>query len=290
MNNDTQLKSTNNLEIKKVPFMGAELMAARDEEGQIWAGVRWMCDGVGLSQGQTNREINKIREDEVLKEGYTKFGMGVFDPNNPTIALKLDFVPLWLAKINITPTMRTEHPELAESLKQYQLKAKDVLANAFLPGGRSMALPQSYSAALRALADEVERNEALEQKVAIQQQQITEMKPKVTYYDVVLNCKDLVPTSVIAKDYDYGWSANRMNKYLHEAGVQYKQGKIWLLYQSHAEMGYTNTRTIVNKDKYGNDHAFPHTYWTQKGRLFIYELLKGDGILPTIERGTKDIA
>ncbi len=73
----------------------------------------------------------------------------------------------------------------------------------------------------------MERNEALEQKVAIQHQQITEMKPKVTYYDVVLNCKDLVPTSVIAKD--YGWSANRMNKYLHEAGVQYTQGNIWLL-------------------------------------------------------------
>ena len=123
----------NELEIKRVPFMGSELIAARDEDGQIWAGVRWMCNGIGLSQGQTNREINKISDDEVLKEGYTKFGMGVFDPNNPTIALKLDFVPLWLAKISITPNMKAEHPELADRLKQYQLKAKDVLAAAFLP-------------------------------------------------------------------------------------------------------------------------------------------------------------
>ena len=65
--------------------------------------------------------------------------------------------------------------------------------------------------------------------IAVQNQQITEMKPKASYYDVVLNCKDLVAISVIAKD--YGWSANRMNRYLSEHGVQYKQGKIWLLYQ-----------------------------------------------------------
>ena len=132
------------LEIKAVPFMGAELMAAKDADGQVWAGVRWMCNGIGLSQGQANREISKISSDEVLKEGYIKFGMGVFDPNNPTVALKLDFVPLWLAKISITPTMKTEHPELAEALKQYQLKAKDVLAAAFLP-------QQTYSKELQAI-------------------------------------------------------------------------------------------------------------------------------------------
>ena len=47
--------------------------------------------------------------------------------------LKIDYVPLWLAKISITPTMQNEHPELADKLLQYQLKAKDVLAAAFLP-------------------------------------------------------------------------------------------------------------------------------------------------------------
>lgn len=123
----------NELEIKRVPFMGAELMAVRDLGGQIWAGVRWVCNGIGLSQGQTNREINKIREDEVLKEGYTKFGIPSNGGQQETLCLKLDFVPLWLAKISITPIMKAEHPELAETLKQYQLHAKDVLAAAFLP-------------------------------------------------------------------------------------------------------------------------------------------------------------
>lgn len=158
------------LEIKKVPFMGTELMAARDADGQIWAGVRWMCSGIGLSKGQTNGEITKIGTDEVLKEGYTKFRMGVFDPNNETIALKLDFVPLWLAKISITPTMKAEHPELAKTLKEYQLKAKDVLAAAFMPdwqyGGVSKELQAIFMLDNRTVQHE-QRITALEESMVV---------------------------------------------------------------------------------------------------------------------------
>ncbi|MCI8479119.1 MAG: hypothetical protein HFE97_12435 [Oscillospiraceae bacterium] len=121
------------LEIKKVPFMGTELMAARDANGQIWAGVSYICNGIGLTKHQKDRQVATVQTDEVLQEGCLKFEAGVFDPNNETVVLKLDFVPLWLAKINITPAMKAEHPEVAETLKQYQLKAKDVLAAAFLP-------------------------------------------------------------------------------------------------------------------------------------------------------------
>lgn len=126
-------------------------------------------------------------------------------------------------------------------------------------------------------------NASLVEQVNVQQQQIAEMQPKASYYDVVLNCKDLVAISTIAKD--YGWSANRMNTYLHEKGVQYKQGSIWLLYQKHAEQGYTSTKTHSYPGSDGTVHSKTHTYWTQKGRLFIYALLKSDRILPLIEKG-----
>lgn len=63
----------NELEIKKVPFMGTELIAARDTEGQIWAGVRWMCDGIGLSEGQSKSERLKIQKDKVLSKGGRNF-------------------------------------------------------------------------------------------------------------------------------------------------------------------------------------------------------------------------
>lgn len=123
----------NDLEIKRVPFMGTDLIAARDNEGQIWAGAKWMCNGIGLSKNQTDNQIQKLQTEKVLQRGCGKFPAGVFDPNNETVAVKLDFVPFWLAKISITPTMERETPELAERLEQYQLHAKDVLAAAFLP-------------------------------------------------------------------------------------------------------------------------------------------------------------
>ena len=126
-------------------------------------------------------------------------------------------------------------------------------------------------------------NQELTTTIAVKDQQIAELQPKASYYDVVLNCKDLVAVSVIAKD--YGWSARRMNNYLREKKVQYKQGKNWLLYQKYADKGYTSTKTQTYAGNDGNTHTSVHMYWTQAGRLFIYDLLKKDGILPTIERG-----
>lgn len=127
-----------------------------------------------------------------------------------------------------------------------------------------------------------EEKRKLQQTVAVQTQQITEMEPKVTYYDIVLQCTDTIPISVIAKD--YGKSAKWMNHYLYTKGIQYKQGDVWLLYQKYAEKGYTKTKTIVYDSFDTNNHAKIHTYWTQKGRLFIYDLMKSDGILPLIEQ------
>lgn len=129
--------------------------------------------------------------------------------------------------------------------------------------------------------EEQKEKQQLITTVAVQEQQINELKPKASYYDVVLNCPDLLSTSVIAKD--YGKSAKWLNDYLHKNGVQFKQGGIWLLYAKYAEQGYTSTKTHNVNGTDGCQHAKVHTYWTQKGRLFIYDLLKADNILPVIE-------
>ncbi|HRY14115.1 MAG TPA: phage antirepressor KilAC domain-containing protein, partial [Syntrophomonadaceae bacterium] len=88
--------------------------------------------------------------------------------------------------------------------------------------------------------------------------------------------------SKIAKD--YGMSGKAFNKLLHELGVQYKMGDTWLLYQQYADQGYTQSRThAIDAEK-----SRMHTYWTQKGRLFLYDLLKNRrGLLPMIERNGK---
>lgn len=87
--------------------------------------------------------------------------------------------------------------------------------------------------------------------------------------------------SKIAKD--YGKSAQWLNQLLYDKRVQYKQGKVWLLYQKYADKGYTQTKTDTFADANGMQHSSVRTCWTQKGRLFIYDLLKQDGILPLIE-------
>lgn len=116
--------------------------------------------------------------------------------------------------------------------------------------------------------------------VAMQQQMILEMKPKVSYYDLILQSDSVVSISKIAKD--YGMSPQAMNKLLKALGIQYKQGDQWLLYQKYANQGYTQSKTYA----IDNNKSRMHTYWTQKGRLFLYDLLKSEkGILPVIERG-----
>ena len=136
--------------------------------------------------------------------------------------------------------------------------------------------------ALQAFKAEKIRHQALEVENAIQRQQIAEMEPKVSYYDKVLQSKDPVKTSIIAKD--YGYSAKNFNQLLKELKVQYKQGDIWLLYQKYAGNGYTQTKTHAYEDQvHGCTGTSCWTYWTQKGRLFLYDLLKANGILPTIE-------
>ena len=126
------------------------------------------------------------------------------------------------------------------------------------------------------------RVEDLEDRVAVQGQQLAEMNPKAAYYDMILNAKGLVSITTIAKD--YGMSGTKMNELLHEHGIQWKQNKTWVLYQQYADKGYTNTKTHEYQDNNGEYKVVVHTYWTQKGRLFIYETLKRQGILPKIER------
>ncbi|NRZ92200.1 phage antirepressor N-terminal domain-containing protein [Clostridium beijerinckii] len=122
-----------NLSVKSVDFLGDNLVAVKDEStGKIYTGVSYICKGIGFTKGQKDRQVKNIQEDEILNRGCLKFEAGVIDPNNEVLAIELDFLPLWLAKISITPNMKEEQPLVAEKLINYQLKAKNVLAEAFI--------------------------------------------------------------------------------------------------------------------------------------------------------------
>lgn len=159
--------------------------------------------------------------------------------------------------------------------REYFIEVEKAWNDPVLIMGRALEVAKSRNSELLANVAQ------LKNTVAVQSQQITELQPKASYYDVVLNSKDLLSIGKIAKD--FGKSAVWLNKWLHEQGVQYKQGEIWLLYQKYAEQGYTSTKTQTYNGNDGAVHTKVHTYWTQKGRLFIYDLLKAHGVLPLIE-------
>lgn len=132
------------------------------------------------------------------------------------------------------------------------------------------------------LKDEREKRKSAELDAAQKSQIINELKPKADYTDRILQSKSLVTITQIAKD--YGMSGRAMNEQLHKLKVIYKLGSQWLLYSKYQAKGYTHSETVDIEHSDGRSDVVMNTKWTQKGRLFLYELLKANGVLPVIER------
>ena len=132
------------------------------------------------------------------------------------------------------------------------------------------------------LKEEKEKNKQLTTAINVQQQLIGELKPKADYTDRILQNKSLVTITQIAKD--YGMSGRGFNELLHKLCIQFKQGSQWLLYSKYQALGYTHSNTINITHSDGSRGVVMETRWTQKGRLFLYDMLKKQNILPIIER------
>lgn len=115
----------------------------------------------------------------------------------------------------------------------------------------------------------------------IAEQKIAEYEPKISYLDSILSSTDSVTISQIAAD--YGMSPQQMNKLLHKLGIQKKVGNQWLLCKKHMNQGYTKSHTTEIPKADGGTKIVMNTKWTQKGRLFIYELLKKEGYYPQMD-------
>lgn len=161
--------------------------------------------------------------------------------------------------------------EVLPSIRKHGMYAVDELLNN----------PDFMIKTFEALKEEREKNKGLSKEVVEQQRVISELQPKVTYLDKILDSKSLVLTTQIAKD--YGMSARRFNRLLHELGIQYKVGDQWVLYAKYQGRGYVHSRTIEFTRRDGTTDVKMQTEWTQKGRLFLYETLKKEGYLPLIE-------
>lgn len=129
-------------------------------------------------------------------------------------------------------------------------------------------VPSTLPEALRLAADQAEK--------------ISVLQPKADYTDKMLANPGLETTSVIAKN--YGYSTREFNKLLHGLGIQYKQGKTWLLYAKYQNLGYTHVEPYGYTNSDGIEKVRNTMKWTQKGQEFLYSFLKSKGILPRIEQ------
>ena len=143
-------------------------------------------------------------------------------------------------------------------------------------------LPKDYPGALRALADAEEKRLALLAENEAQRQVIADFEPVRQYVDTILHSKGSLATSQIVAD--YGISARALNRILHEEGIQHKVNSQWILYREHMGKGWTDSRTIQFIHSDGRPDAKMMTYWTQKGRMMIHDLLARRGIVPVMDR------
>ncbi len=143
-------------------------------------------------------------------------------------------------------------------------------------------LPKDFPAALRALADTEEQRLALLAENEKQRQAIADFEPIKKYVDCILSCEGAMAVSQIAADYNL--SAVKLNRILHEEGLQYRVNDQWLLYQQHRGMGYTDSETITIHHRDGTTTTRLFTRWTQKGRLLIHEILTRRGIQAAMDK------
>ena len=169
-----------------------------------------------------------------------------------------------------------QRTDIGKTIRNYLLDLEEAWNTPEQVMARALKIAQQTVDSLR------DRCRFLGGQVVEQQKVIEEMQPKVSYYDAILQCKDLISVTVIAKD--YGISAKEFNSMLHNLKIQFRQGDIWVLYAKYQGNGYMKTKTHNYVSSDGEQHSKEHSYWTQKGRLFLYEILKQNGVVPLMER------
>lgn len=180
--------------------------------------------------------------------------------------------------------MRSDKP-LAEPFQDWV--CGDVLPTIRKTG--TYGLPQTFGEALMLAAkqqlqieEQQQTIEAHETEILALSDKISEMKPKTVYYDQILKSKNTVLVTQIAKD--YGYSAYKFNQLLKTLHIQYKVREQWVLYAEYSDKGYTKSTSYPVDYHDGTYITKMRTEWTQKGRLFLYETLKANNILPLIEQ------
>ena len=243
-----------------------------DDSGTAWLNAEDVARGLGFTQ--TKNGVEYVKWERV--NGYLRdFG---FSPQ----VVKNSFIPE-----NIFYRLAMKASNVAAE------KFQALVADDILPSIRKHGAYLTVQAAEQILTNpdfiiklaeqvkqaEMERDQ-FKALADARQETINEMQPKVDYCDQILQSSEALTATFIAKD--YGMAVVKFNQLLHQLKIQYKDGdKRWVLYQPYAGLGYMTSQSTPVKGGF----SITHNYWTQKGRMFLYNTLKKAGIVPVCERG-----
>ena len=197
-------------------------------------------------------------------------------------ALKIDISKEICMVVGVAPRTNEETKKLSKQVRKYFIECERKLKE------NKLQLTKHDQAILNIIHSRTDLEKALAikdfEEVVTEplKEEIKVLKPKAHYTDIILQNKGLIKVTSIAKD--YGMSAQEFNKLLCDFKIQYRLGNQWFLYKKYQNKGYTHSETVNYKHKDGRDDVNITTKWTQKGRLFLYEFLKGKDILPMIEK------
>lgn len=165
----------------------------------------------------------------------------------------------------------------------------DLVPTVINTGNYSLQVPQSFSEALILAAQQQMQIEEQQKELVLKDEviadkdaQIIELEKESEYTRIILQSKSTVLVTQIAQD--YGMTARKFNALLRDLGIQHKVRNQWILYSKYLNKGYVHSATHNFTHRDGNPDVSLNTEWTQKGRLFLYEELRKNDILPLIEQ------
>lgn len=241
-----------------------EIRTILDEQGEPWFVANDVCKALELTN--VTVAVGRLDEDE-----KSKFNLGLSGGATNVVN-----------EYGLYTLIMASRKEEAKKFKRWV--THEVLPAIRKDGGYMVTKEGETEEELiaRALILAQKSIDRLELENKKKDQIIGELTPKADYTDKILQSTSVVTITSIAKD--YGLSGSKMNKLLHELGIQYKQGNQWLIYAKYHDKGYTHSETVEFPRSNGTIDVNMITKWTQKGRLFLYNELKDNGYLPMIER------
>ena len=257
----------NNIQIFNNPEFGK--IRTLEKDGEPWFVSKDVAEALGYERAD-NAVRSHVDDDDKLMHQISASGQN----RNMTIINESGLYSLVLSSKLPTAKKfkRWVTSEVIPSIRRHGVYAVDELLND----------PDMAIKAFTALKEEREKNKQLTVHNAQLEQKVSEYEPKAQYVDKILESTGAVTTTQIAAD--YGLSAWKLNKILHEERIQRNVGGQWILYKEHMGLGYTKSETVPIVRSDGTQDVIMQTKWTQKGRLMLHNLLERRGIYANMDK------